>query len=368
MAKYDITFSCGHNGTVELFGKDKDRKWRLERYRDFGICDECLKKSRDEENDRALREAKEMGLPELLGTEKQISWATTIRQGFMVLLRNKKFSNDNLKEKTMDLFQIILKTKIKASWWIDKRGNTLDEILNSEYEQIQKVNIKNIDNSTLAEQSKDEMTISAENVIHDGRVEVIINENEVKAIYEKNMDFISIVKELGYKWNGTVWYRNITEFTGSSEDRAGELIHKLINGGFRVFTTNDNAKYKAINSTFEPENDYWIIKVDDKIGIKMFIHNDNIYQKSRKLNGSRWDSTNRCVTVSVIYYNEILEFGRAYNFSISKKAKQLIESQILKDNNNIIVNTKEIVSTNYYDYLDTIIESSYNIIEDLKDD
>ena len=29
MAKYTVTFSCGHTDTVELFGKDSDRKEKL---------------------------------------------------------------------------------------------------------------------------------------------------------------------------------------------------------------------------------------------------------------------------------------------------------------------------------------------------
>ena len=47
--KYDITFSCGHTGTVELFGKDKDRQKKLEYFQKNGLCSECYKKKMREE-------------------------------------------------------------------------------------------------------------------------------------------------------------------------------------------------------------------------------------------------------------------------------------------------------------------------------
>lgn len=371
MAKYDITFSCGHNGTVELFGKDKDRQWRLERYRDFGICDECLKKSRDEENARMLEEAREMELPELLGTEKQIPWAITIRQHFIELLRNKQFYNDSVKEKTMDLFQNILETKIKANWWIDKRGDTLEEIINSEYERIQKeAKIKNIDNSTLAKQSKDEMTISAENVIHNGRVEVIVTDDLVKAIYEKNEDFRLIVKSLNFKWDGSCWSRKINQFTGLAEDRASELVAKLISKGFRIHCSNDNIRMKAVNGTYKAESNYWIINVDGNLGIRMYQKNESIYIQSRKITNSKWNGERKCVVVNISHYKEVLDFANTFGFSVTENARKNIEAEIEKENNNlkIAISDKENVQNNSYEILDGILKSEYNIIEDLRDD
>lgn len=44
MAKYDITYSCGHEGTVELLGKEKDRQRKIEWYESTGLCPECYKK------------------------------------------------------------------------------------------------------------------------------------------------------------------------------------------------------------------------------------------------------------------------------------------------------------------------------------
>lgn len=43
MAKYDVTFSCGHKGTVQLMGKTADRERKLARYANNGLCPECYK-------------------------------------------------------------------------------------------------------------------------------------------------------------------------------------------------------------------------------------------------------------------------------------------------------------------------------------
>ena len=44
MAKYTIIMSCGHTDTVELFGKDMDRKRKIEYFEEHGLCKECYKK------------------------------------------------------------------------------------------------------------------------------------------------------------------------------------------------------------------------------------------------------------------------------------------------------------------------------------
>ena len=43
MAKYDITYSCGHSGTVQLFGPHRDRDRKIEWYQDQADCPECYK-------------------------------------------------------------------------------------------------------------------------------------------------------------------------------------------------------------------------------------------------------------------------------------------------------------------------------------
>lgn len=84
MAKYDITYGCGHSATVRLTGKHSERDVALHRMEQQD-CPECY-------GARRLREAKAAGatarerarlLPVLLaqldGSDKQVAWAEDIR-------------------------------------------------------------------------------------------------------------------------------------------------------------------------------------------------------------------------------------------------------------------------------------------------
>ncbi len=48
MAKYTVTYSCGHEGVVELFGKVAEREKKIEYFEKNGLCRECYKKKMEE--------------------------------------------------------------------------------------------------------------------------------------------------------------------------------------------------------------------------------------------------------------------------------------------------------------------------------
>lgn len=102
-------------------------------------CEECRAKrklqERDEENARNAEAAREKGYPELKGSEKQITWATTIRANMMEIM-HKYYTEparaakhpDQCKMALEGLSEIIL-AHTYASWWIDNRCSTLREIV-----------------------------------------------------------------------------------------------------------------------------------------------------------------------------------------------------------------------------------------------
>lgn len=48
MAKYSITYSCGHEAVVELFGKVAEREQKIAYFEKSGLCRECYKKKMEE--------------------------------------------------------------------------------------------------------------------------------------------------------------------------------------------------------------------------------------------------------------------------------------------------------------------------------
>ncbi|XBD75705.1 hypothetical protein ABFY27_07250 [Akkermansia massiliensis] len=48
--KYEITYSCGHEGVKDLIGKQSERDRKIRYYETQCLCPECARKKRDEEN------------------------------------------------------------------------------------------------------------------------------------------------------------------------------------------------------------------------------------------------------------------------------------------------------------------------------
>ena len=73
MAKYDITYSCGHTETVQLYGKHADREHYIAWASEHKVCSECRKADREAEKAAAAERAKANGMTE--GSDKQMAWA-----------------------------------------------------------------------------------------------------------------------------------------------------------------------------------------------------------------------------------------------------------------------------------------------------
>ena len=86
MAKYTVTYTCGHEGVVNLMGKSEDRDRKLA-YLQTELCPACQKAeafaSHEEANTQAADYSRENNLPELTGSVKQVAWAHTIRKSMI---------------------------------------------------------------------------------------------------------------------------------------------------------------------------------------------------------------------------------------------------------------------------------------------
>ena len=145
MSWYYGTFSCGHDGRVNIIGPTKDRQWKADRQFEK-MCEECwkkhLKEKRQKENEEAEKLAKEMELPELIGSPKQIAWANTIRQKFIDKFEDIKLKDlkielkiigiDLTKTEILDVRDYILENKTDAKYYIDTRNEYTFDIIKRE--------------------------------------------------------------------------------------------------------------------------------------------------------------------------------------------------------------------------------------------
>lgn len=111
MAKYTVTHTCGHEREYQLYGKHTERDRKIE-WLSGQECPECRRKAEEEV---AKKEADELGLPELEGSEKQVKWANTIRAKFIQAAQEKECS--------MDAVLQIMSTIKAARDFIDYRDN-----------------------------------------------------------------------------------------------------------------------------------------------------------------------------------------------------------------------------------------------------
>lgn len=322
MAWFYGTFSCGHEGRVNITGPTKNRQWIADRKFER-LCPECyekqLKTKFESERVEALEKAKEMELPELTGSEKQIAWAVTLRQKFIEKCNEfkeknkdifydktltysslqyergmKQFNdvieklketpdskelNEKLKlytEKLEELDDCIVKVEdivvienyilnnfTTAKYFIDSRDTSLERILLANKKEALKSDeekIKEEYENKLIQEIDKEATIYPENCKNAAAVRINADEKIITAEYEKNEDFRRIVKSLGYNWDTKqgVWEKVMTIKTGSYKDRAAELGNKLLNEGFPVVITDEEIREKAIIGEYENECFNWI--------------------------------------------------------------------------------------------------------------
>ena len=346
------------------------------------MCPECYKKYLEEQKEKnnriAAEKSKEMELPELEGTEKQIAWANTLRIDFIKkvtdyadekdLRRNGKSKKAERYRVTLDYILNLEEAK-KASYWIDLRYKSFIDVIDDLKEEY-KGNFGNNAKDIAEKQAKEEAIIEPSEVKHDGVVEIIPTKNKIEVKYEKNEDFRLLVKDLGYKWEENTWCRKITEFTGSYIDRAAELGNKLLNAGFRVCIVDYEIREKAINADYELECNRWVQynKKHDKLALKWWERNQDLYYSSRKLTGSKWDSESKSTLVNLSHYEQVEEFADMYGFNFSKAALEAIEEYKEKINNAQKVSQEESKEKIDKNGLEDILNSSRDILEDLKED
>jgi len=353
MAGYKGTHSCGHEGKVNLIGPAKQRQWKIDRHFE-NVCTDCFLKQKSEENQKAMEESKKMELPELTGSEKQVAWANSIRLSMAAKIDSPK------------ILDYLLKNETKASWWIENRNSiNLERVT----EKMESEELKEEEDLILSE-DKSNHTIQPENKITSAVVEIEINDNTIKARFEKNEKFINIVKALDYEWVG-VWQRVITNTNGSVEDRVAELGNKLLNAGFPIRIMNKEILQNAVEGKYEQECKRWVyLRTKGEYEGRFAIQwtdgmNDKLYKCARSLPGSIYD--HKSVVVKIEHHKEVQDFATLNGFKFTGKA--LIAAQNQKELELKIATVKPVETRNEQpkDGLEEILNSGDEIIDDLKD-
>ena len=114
MSWYPVTYRCGHAGREQIYGPVSRREWIADQ-RAQKLCADCWaeekERERTRENTEATAWAEEYGLPELIGTEKQVAYAQTVRKALI-----QAFEGYRAPEEALQAFM----AESRASWWLDR--------------------------------------------------------------------------------------------------------------------------------------------------------------------------------------------------------------------------------------------------------
>lgn len=392
MAWYYGTYSCGHEGRVNIIGPCKDREWKSER--EFSkMCPDCYKeklaKEREQKNAEAEQAAAEMELPDLVGSPAQIKWANTIRVDALKWLTDYsdkiEQQKDLLQDSEEEIFSCSNETRLlafdhgikshsDARFWIDSRFDlpALAATFLKEYMESLKNAVPD-DIKEELDREKKLLTIKPENAAKNG-IAIIqhLPDNILSVSYAKDEDFRRIVKENGFSFDfgKTAWVRKITEFTGSIDDRAADIGNSLLANGFTVRFENQAQMDNAISGSFEPECRRWVKFINEKntFSISWDGMNDTLYYASKKLPNAKWSKG--CMTVPAEYYSDVIDFADTMGFHFSSKALKKIEEYKALESSYRTANVNEpsYDTVTDEDRIRKTLVASGKIIEDLIDE
>ena len=379
MAKARATCTCATCGATFEKTTIKQNTREASRWEEWAAeniieCDECREKriaaQRADESAQAAAAASDRGWPELIGTEKQVAWANTIRENAIAEMT--KAVRSSMKEQLNAAIRVLVTEKRQASWWIDNRNYSalsmtsgiraaMNEILRRDPSRVEE------EAKAQEEAEQDSATIAEpENRSHEGIVDITAGDQRVEARYQKDDAFREVVKGLGYTWSSQrgSWSMSIGVTTGSAQERAAELGNKLLNAGFAIRIQDRDTLEKAIRGEYEPRCRRWVTW---NFSLEVFSleweRNESIYQAARRLPGARYSSP--CILVPLKEYKAVIDFAETYGFRLSPGAQKHIEEM---RGTTVIVAPAPAKEPQYEEHpTSEILESSREIIEDLKE-
>jgi hypothetical protein len=122
MAYYNISHKCQHREVHYVFEpciEDKVEKLKIE------LCSECQELQKEAAHEKAYDKAYEQthNLEPIVGTPKQVQWATTIRAARIQDIENKIKENGPLPDNCKQAFEDWSNIN-NASYWIENRNSS----------------------------------------------------------------------------------------------------------------------------------------------------------------------------------------------------------------------------------------------------
>lgn len=372
MAWYEVTHKCGHTKRHQLYGPGSSREWRISKFEEE-LCEDCYAAHLAEENAKAAAENLENGLPSLKGSEKQVSWAETIRKKILDSLEPLyKEVDEEATPEEKNLFEAainLLMSKESASWWIDRRSRYIENIVEECAGEAHTRIAPALPTTETEIEAKGEATIRPENPETETVAEFAIADKDIFVDFpEKLESFRAIMKAHIFAWTGSRWKRTPGKFAGSIDDRTAQTACALLDSGFIVRVYDGDIRKKILDRSFTPEQKCWVTSLKDKDTFSVkWPYEMDYFSQVKMIPGARWDSKRREMVIPAAQYEQVLDFAEVNGFSVSEGAQALSEKTMEIRDRAILATQAPVKEDGEIDPL-TIPEGGFTIDESLRDD
>jgi hypothetical protein len=375
-------FQCAECGaSVQVWGSSRseaDRKAAWHK-KEGHVCDACAAKRRAAENEAAAQTNNAAGLPNLIGSEKQVAWAETIRKEILeraavcAALIEKMESADHMNaigyegrealnvemremlsgmsgyDRDYTLFfanEVLLKIRhavrysafmnllarqVRASWWIDVRDADLHAIIkamkkeiDAEIEAARPVSAEQV--AAMQEAQAEALLKPAGEPKSSQIAEIRLVGDQLRVIFpEKREDFRLLMRNTGFIWDNA-WVRTMGATTGNTLDRQAETAHRIIAAGFMVRLHDEEAREKAISGQFEPEQTRWVARANggEYKGwlVLSWARTEDFYVAAKRILGARYKHGRVHVPPGSVL--EVADFAAQYGFALTPGAQEIL--------------------------------------------
>ena len=387
MAKYDVTYGCGHTDTVDLGGRADYRQWKLSKLENE-LCPECQKIAF---YNTISKYEEEYALPELSGTEKQIKCARKIRYNILKKLEadNKKefkdyaesHGDDEAREKEYEFLSLFYK-QARASWWFDRKESEHVHFMDYcddpagfiERYELEPFMIENEvelkDTPTIYPEGEKTNTIC--HIYSCGS-----DGDPYRMIYVKSDKDDVIIDVLhgihGMKWN---YKKGIWEFkwaginvklsdTATYDDMLVCIGYRMLSRGVPVSSDRNDLYQRMINGDYEKRCFNWLTVRDGELVYVFANYDYDIAYRVKRIKGTKYDSAHRRYILNPAYYAGIRDWADDCGVKISESAENLLKQAEERYLGRNVVTIAEKMPEGKTDKIAEILNSPTDILDDL---
>ena len=400
--KVDITYSCGHVGEIEVYGERSKREWMIRRASE-GICEECQLKQDLARIEELKAEQEAMGLPELTGSDKVYvrKGGYVHRKTFLAAMEHfiqmcedpehchvaicREYldfgSKDERRayyaEKNIKMAKAIKETILRitsVSYWnslmvVEQDMIEFTRILSEYYGENKAL----VDQTLKAMEGGDGtpvedpiITAEPDNPVTSSVAEIIVMEESVRLYSPKDDTIIQAARGLRMKWERSYWGMDKSVRTGEMADRAKEIIATLLSKGIPVKADGELIA-DAVAGKYEPYTPRWVTTWADDL-IVWLDGNDEIYRAVKRIKGAEYDGGR--FRIPITSWREVMDFASLNSYRISAKAQTYLDRAKEEERQRLAVGsvkTKKADMRTEKEHLNDILNSSTDVIDDLKD-